>query len=133
MLASSSAKVLDCLAGRQRSDLNLVAEAARWYGVASAAGHLESGELLDALLLRHDPAQPGGTGSGTDAELAQAESRPAELWSAQACPLGGLAEVMQCQLTAATMHVGTCRPCQKELLDHGGILPVMHRKLVRIA
>jgi hypothetical protein len=49
----------------------------------------------------------------------------------RACPFGGLSEVMRWQLTAATEHVGTCLPCQKELLDCGGILPAASGRLVR--
>jgi hypothetical protein len=51
--------------------------------------------------------------------------------AAGSCPPGGLAEVMRWQLTAATMHVGTCAPCQQELLDCGGIMPAGSRRPVR--
>jgi hypothetical protein len=125
------AKVLDRLADghldgpvsrlSNREELDLVSEAARWYGVAYAAGYPESAELLDALIARHDPSRPRASHREDHLHVQPAAS-------GQACPLGGLAEVMRCQLTAATGHIGTCRPCQQELLDHGGILPAVRRR-----
>jgi hypothetical protein len=49
------------------------------------------------------------------------------------CPLGGLVVLMRSQLTAATKHVGTCQPCQMELLSHGGIVPPASRRLMAVA
>jgi TPR repeat protein len=128
------AKVLDRLAdghrgapasrSSSREELDLVSEAARWYGAAYAAGHPEAAELLDALIARHDPSRPRAL-HRTGHLHVQA------LPSTQGCSLGGLAEVMQCQLTAATAHIGTCRPCQHELLDHGGIVPSTGRHIIR--
>ncbi len=128
------AKVLDRLADghldgpasrySSREELDLVAEAARWYGTAYAAGHPEAADLLDALIARHDPSCPRAVVADGHLHVQVAATAPA-------CSLGGLAEVMQCRLTAATVHIGTCRACQNELLDHGGILPVVHRHPMR--
>ena len=59
------------------------------------------------------------------------EDRAAAITVVQACPSGGLSEVMRWRLTVATEHVGTCLPCQQELLDCGGILPAPRSRLVR--
>jgi hypothetical protein len=158
------AKVLDRLAvgqrnhpnapGSERTELDLVSDAARWYGAAYAAGHPEAADLLDDLIARHDPrrareggareggAREGGARDGGAREggardggardggapAGHVQGRPCD-----PCPLGGLTEVMQCQLTVASAHIGTCRSCQKELLAHGGILPAVHRNAVRSA
>jgi TPR repeat protein len=129
------AKVLDTLAGRQRDlpasqaskceELDLVEGAARWYSAAYGAGHPESAELLDALIARHDPSLPRAE--------RPSGSHLGSLYAGEVCPLGGLMRVMQGRLTAASVHVGTCRPCQKELLDHGGILPIVHKNQNREA
>jgi hypothetical protein len=138
------AKVLDRLAvgqrnhpndpGSERTELDLVSDAARWYGAAYAAGHPEAADLLDDLIARHDPrrarearARAGGARDGGAPE-GHVQGRPCD-----PCPLGGLTEVMQCQLTVASAHIGTCRSCQKELIAHGGILPAVHRNTVRSA
>jgi hypothetical protein len=123
------AKVLDRLAAdclddpvsvpSAREELDLVSESARWYGAAYAAGHPESADRLDSLIARHDPRRPRPVTVKGDHLQPRAVSP---------CRLGGLAEVMRCQLTVASLHVGTCRACQKELLDHGGILPVTRRR-----
>jgi hypothetical protein len=80
--------------------------AARWYRVAASCA--------DAAA----PEPPTGAGIGA-------------FITAHTCPSGGLSEVMCWRLTAATEHVGTCWPCQKELLDCGGILPAPASRLVR--
>jgi hypothetical protein len=110
--------------GSDRTELDFVSDAARWYNAAYAAGHPESADLLDDLIARHDPrrARQGRAPAG------HVQARPCD-----PCPLGGLTEVMQCQLTVASAHIGTCRCCQKELLDHGGILPAIRRHTVRSA
>ena len=128
------AKVLDRLAdghraepasrSSNREELDLVSEAARWYGTAYAAGHPEAADLLDALIARHDPSRPRAVHRGGHLHVQALATTPV-------CSLGGLAAVMQCQLTAATAHVGTCRPCQQELLAHGGIVPSTHRHIIR--
>jgi len=120
------AKVLDTLAARQRDipashasrreELDLVEGAARWYSAAYAAGHPDSAELLDALIARHDPSRPR-------VARPPAGHLPG-VHAGEACPLGGLMRVMQGRLTTASVHVGTCHACQKELVDHGGILPI---------
>jgi hypothetical protein len=176
------AKVLDRLAADQRNsssrpagdraELDLVSEAARWYGVAFAAGHPEAADLLDALIARHDPRQPRTDQPRTDqprtdqprtdqprtdqprpdqprtdraladralADRALADRALADRALAghlpgrpsEPCRLGGLAEVMRCQLTVASAHIGTCRSCQKELLDHGGIMPASRKRGAR--
>jgi len=74
-------------------------------------------------------------GDNTGMETGVSVAKPSDLASenetlalpAQACPLGGLVVLMRSQLTAATKHVGTCQPCQMELLSHGGIVPVSSR------
>lgn len=135
------AKVLDRLAvgqrnhpnapGSDRTELDLVSDAARWYGAAYAAGHPEAADLLDDLIARHDPrrAREGRAREGRAPEGRAPEghlqARPCD-----PCPLGGLTEVMQCQLTVASAHIGTCRSCQKELLAHGGILPAIGRRSI---
>ncbi|HUD38440.1 MAG TPA: hypothetical protein VMR14_16170 [Streptosporangiaceae bacterium] len=128
------AKVLDRLAagqrnypaapGSDRTELDLVSDAARWYGAAYAAGHPESADLLDDLIARHDPRRA----RESRAPAGHLQPRPCD-----PCPLGGLTEVMRCQLTVASAHVGTCRSCQQELLAHGGILPAIGRNTVRSA
>lgn len=91
------------------------AAAARWNRVAEARP--ESADLLDALIAHYDPTRSAETGwvwlAGDGAQ--------------ESCPLGGLAEIMRCRLTLATVHVGTCRSCQQKLLRHGGIVPVTRR------
>jgi hypothetical protein len=124
------ARVLDRMAGRllhtpvsaasMREEMDLVSEAARWYGAAYAAGHPEAAELLDELISRHDPARER-------TERPEYRHQAAGAAPALACSLGGLMQVMRCQLTVATEHIGYCRFCQQELLDHGGILPVPAR------
>ncbi len=126
------AKVLDTLADQQRKspashlskreELDFVEGAARWYSAAYAAGHPESAELLDALIARHDPSHP---------RVARPSVHLSGAHAGETCPLGGLMRVMQARLTTATGHVGTCRPCQKELLDYGGILPAVRAKRMR--
>lgn len=121
------AKVLGQLAGLSldappshlsgREELDLVSQAARWYGAAYAAGYPESAELLDELITRHDPGRERGDRHG-------AGERAAAPAASGGCPIGGLAVVMHCQLTTATAHVGSCQSCLAELLDCGGIWPV---------
>jgi hypothetical protein len=95
------------------------AAAARWNRVAETRP--ESADLLDALIAHHDPTKPVDTGLGSG----RVRSVPGG--SQDSCPLGGLAEIMRCRLTLATVHVGTCWSCQQELLEHGGIVPVPRR------
>jgi hypothetical protein len=119
------AKVLDSLAGRlrenpgswgsRREELDLAERSARWYSIAYAAGHQEAADMLDVLVGCHEPREPC-TGSQ---QVHLTAARTGEV-----CPLGGLTRVMECRLTIATAHVGTCRPCQQELVDHCGISPV---------
>jgi hypothetical protein len=126
-------RVLDYLAESQlgrpasrvstREEMDLVSEAARWYAAAYAAGHSEAAEYLDTLIARHDaersrvicqdPADPDETGPASSA-----------------CSLGGLEQVMESELTAATSHFQGCQACQRELLQHGGLLPVGRRRPV---
>jgi hypothetical protein len=103
------------LARKYHEDGDLVA-AARWSRVAAA--HPESADLLDALIAHYDPTSPA------DARRGGGRLRPAGEGADESCPLGGLAEIMRCRLTLATVHVGVCRSCQQELLEHGGIVPV---------
>ncbi|HXS62027.1 MAG TPA: hypothetical protein VN767_04085 [Streptosporangiaceae bacterium] len=93
--------------------------AARWNRVAQARP--ESADLLDALIAHYDPIQPA------DAGRSGGRLRPVGDAAEESCPLGGLTEIMRCRLTLATVHVGTCRSCQQELLQHGGIVPVTRR------
>jgi hypothetical protein len=102
------------LAHKYRDDGDLAA-AARWNRVAAARP--ESADLLDALIAYYDPTKPADTGRLRSAGDDQEEN----------CPLGGLAEIMRCRLTLATVHVGKCRSCQQELLQHGGIVPIARR------
>lgn len=95
------------------------AAADRWDRVAEARP--ESADLLDALIAHYDPTKPADTGRGSDRVRLSGDGAP------ETCPLGGLAEIMRCRLTLATVHVGTCRSCQQELLRHGGIVPVPRR------
>ncbi len=106
------------LARKYREDGDLVA-AARWNRVAEARP--ESADLLDALIAHYDPTRPADAGRGAG------RLRPAADGAGEGCPLGGLSEIMRCRLTLATVHVGTCRSCQQELLEHGGIVPVARR------
>jgi len=106
------------LARKYQEDGDHVA-AARWNRVAAARP--ESADLLDALIAHYDPAKPADTGAG--AGRLRSDGDGAE----EGCPLGGLTEIMRCRLTLATVHVGTCRSCQQELLEHGGIVPVTRR------
>ncbi len=119
------AKVLDSLAGLQREnpgsrgsrreEFDLAERSARWYSVAYGAGHQEAADMLDVLVAGHDPREP--CAGRQQVHLTGART-------GEVCPLGGLRRVMECRLTTATAHVGTCRPCQQELVDHRGILPV---------
>jgi hypothetical protein len=101
------AKAAYRLARKYHEDGDLVA-AARWSRVAAARP--ESADLLDALIAHYDPTRPADAGRAGDEAV-------------ENCPLGGLAEIMRCRLTLATVHVGVCRSCQQELLKHGGIVP----------
>lgn len=109
------ARVAYQLARKYHEQGDLVA-AARWSRVAQARP--ESADLLDALIAHYDPTKPAEARRGNDRLLAPADG------SDESCPLGGLAEIMRCRLTLATVHVGVCRSCQQELLQHGGIVPV---------
>lgn len=102
------------LARKYRDDGDLVAEA-RWNRVAAARP--ESADLLDALIAHYDPTRP----------VDVSRPRSATDGTAEICPLGGLAEIMSCRLTLATVHVGKCRSCQQELLRYGGIVPMPRR------
>jgi hypothetical protein len=112
------ARVAYRLARKYTEDGDLVA-AARWSRVAAARP--ESADLLDALIAHYDPTTPADVGRSA------ARLRPAGDGADETCPLGGLAEIMRCRLTLATVHVGSCRSCQQELLEHGGIVPVARR------
>ena len=102
------AKVLDRLA---RTQPQLLSEARFWHENAERAGHLESADPFEVRLARCDPDLDG---RDQDALVS-------------GCQRGGLVQVMQWQLTAATVHVGTCGACQNELLSYGGIVPAAHR------
>ena len=109
------AQVAYQLARKYHEDGDLAA-AARWSRVAAARP--ESADLLDALIAHYDPTRPADAGRGAG------RLRPVGDGTDESCPLGGLAEIMRCRLTLATVHVGVCRSCQQELLGHGGIVPL---------
>ncbi|HET7012939.1 MAG TPA: hypothetical protein VFI65_03445 [Streptosporangiaceae bacterium] len=112
------ARVAYLLARKYDEDGDQVA-AARWNRVAQARP--ESADLLDALIAHYDPTQPA------DAGRSGGRLPPVSDGAQESCPLGGLTEIMRCRLTLATVHVGSCRSCQQELLRHGGIVPVARR------
>ena len=109
------AQVAYQLARKYHEDGDLAA-AARWSRVAAARP--ESADLLDALIAHYDPTRPADPGRGAGL------LRSVDDGMDGSCPLGGLAEIMRCRLTLATVHVGVCRSCQQELLEHGGIVPL---------
>ncbi len=102
------AKVLDRLS---RTQPHLLSEARLWHDNADAAGHLEPATSFEVRSARRDQDPDGRDQDG----------------HVYGCPRGGLAQVMQWQLTAATVHVGTCRGCQNELLSYGGMVPAAQR------
>ncbi len=125
------AMVLDSLAERYlsqpggrtatREEMDIVAEAICWYATAYAAGDIEAGDRIEDLVARHD-----FTEARTAPVLAAVSSETER--SPQLCTMGGLIKVTGLQLTEASSHVGTCRPCIDELIRLGGLLPLISRQ-----
>jgi len=99
-----------------REEMDLVADAARWYAVAYAAGDIGAADQLDKLIARHDFTRP----RACPAPVPAAEVE--HVAAAATCPDGGLQELIRQQPAELAEHIGSCINCGAEL---GKLLTIM--------
>lgn len=103
---------------RQRNELALVSDAARWYIEAYAAGHPEAEDELDEMIRLHDIRGVSHRTSNDDKPPARSRQKEPE------CEQGGLRAIVEANdLAGATAHFQQCTACQHEFVSSGGLLP----------